>query len=150
MATLLTIDDILKYEPDILNHGIPEFTDEITRAQDDVFRDLRVKWWPTQQVGLYDIKYLASSQREPDEDLYVASQLTTAAVYNALGFHILPMLTKFDVEQDIFERKMEYYRREYEREFDLVLRDGIKYDFDSSGTVSDAEQEPTHYLRLKR
>lgn len=150
MATLLTIADITKYEPDILNHGIPDFDEEITRAQEDVFRDLRVKWWPTQQVGLYDIKYLASSQREPDEDLYTASQLTTAAVYNALGFHILPKLSKFDVEQDIFERKMEYYRREYEREFDLVLRDGIKYDFDSSGTVTDAEQEPTHYLRLKR
>ena len=51
---------------------------------------------------------------------------------------------------DIFERKMEFYRKEYEREMDLVLRDGVEYDMDSSGDVSDAEKEPTHFLRLKR
>ena len=45
---------------------------------------------------------------------------------------------------------VEFYRKEYEREFDLVLRDGIEYDLDSSGTVTDDEKEPTHYLRLKR
>lgn len=150
MATLLTISDIQEYEPDILSYGIPEFSSEITQAQSDVFRDLRIRYWPTQQIGLYDLKYLASGQLEPDEDLYTASQLTRAAVYQALGFHIYPRLAKFDEQVDIFERKMEFYRREYEREMDLVLRDGVEYDLDSSGTVEDAEKEPTHYLRLKR
>ena len=45
---------------------------------------------------------------------------------------------------------MEFYRKEYEREMDLVLRDGLEYDADSSGTVDDIEREATHYLRLKR
>jgi hypothetical protein len=150
MATLLTIADIQDYEPDILNYGIPDFDDEITKAQNDVFRDLRIRWWPTQQIGLYDLKYLASGQVEPDEDMYNASQLTRAAVYQCLGFHIYPKLAKFDADQDIFERKMEFYRKEYEREMDLVLRDGVEYDHDSSGNITDAEKEPTHYLRLKR
>jgi len=150
MATLLTIADIQDYEPDILNYGIPDFDAEITKAQNDVFRDLRIRWWPTQQIGLYDLKYLASGQVEPDEDMYNASQLTRAAVYNCLGFHIYPKLAKFDADQDIFERKMEFYRKDYEREMDLVLRDGVEYDHDSSGNITDAEKEPTHYLRLKR
>lgn len=149
MATLATISDIEQYEPDILDYGIPDFDDEITRAQADVFRDLRIKWWPTQQIGLYDAKYITGAL-EPDEDLYTASQLTRATAYQALGFHIYPKLAKFEPETDIFERKMEFYREEYAREFDLVLRDGVEYDLDSSGTVTDAEKEPTHYLRLKR
>lgn len=149
MATLATISDVQDFEPDIIDFGIPDFDAEITKAQNDVFRDLRIRWWPTQQVGLYDVKYLTGAV-EPNEDLYQASQLTRACVYNALGFHIYPKLAKFEPEQDLFERKMEFYRQEYEREMDLVLRDGVEYDLDSSGTVSDAEKEATHFLRLKR
>lgn len=150
MATLATISDIQTYEPDILEFGIPDFDGEITKAQNDVFRDLRIRWWPTQQIGLYDLKYLATGQYEPDEDLYNAEQLNRACVYQALGFHIYPKLSKFEPEQDIFERKMEFYRAEYERELDLILRVGIQYDLDSSGTFTDEEKQPTHFLRLKR
>jgi hypothetical protein len=148
--TTATISDIQDYEPDILDFGIPDFDEELTKAQNDVFRDLRIRWWPTQQIGLYDLRRLASGQIEPDEDLYTASQLTRATVYNALGFHVYPKLAKFEPDQDLFERKMEFYRKEYERELDLVLRDGVEYDADSSGTVTDTEKEPQHFLRLKR
>jgi len=148
--TLATISDIQEYEPDILDFGIPNFADELTKAQNDVFRDLRINWWPTQQIGLYDLKYLASGRTEPDEDMYNASQLTRATVFRALGYHIFPKLSKFEVDQDIFERKMEFYRKEYAEEIDKVLRDGVEYDLDSSGTITDEEKEPTHYLRLKR
>lgn len=150
MAILATITDIKEYEPDIENYGINDFAAEITKAQNDVFRDLRIRWWPTQQIGLYDVKFLTTGQIEPDDDLYNASQLTRAACYQALGFHIYPKLAKFEPDMDIFERKMQFYRNEYERELDLVLRDGVEYDLNSSGTIDDAEKEPTHYLRLKR
>jgi len=150
MATLATINDIQDYEPDILSFGIPDFAEEISKAQNDVFRDLRIRWWPTYVIGIYDIRKLNTGQSEPDEDLYTASQLTRACVYNALGFHIYPKLSKFDVEQDIFERKMEFYRKEYERELDLIIRDGLEYDADSSGIVDDSEKSTTNYLRLKR
>lgn len=151
MAIILaTITDIQQYEPDITNYGIPDFDAEVSKAQADVFRDLRIRWWPTQMIGLYDLKYLTGSNMEPDEDLFTASQLTRATCYQALGYHIYPKLAKFEPETDIFERKMDFYRKEYERELDLVLRDGVEYDLDSSGTVTDTEKEPTHYLRLKR
>jgi len=148
--TLATISDIQEYEPDIIDFGIPDFSAEITKAQNDVFRDLRIRWWPAYSVGLYDLSKLNTGQTEPDENLYTASQLTRATCYQALGFHIYPKLAKFDVDQDLFERKMEFYRKEYARELDLILRDGVEYDFDSSGTVDAGEREATHYLRLKR
>jgi|TARA_R110002074_G_scaffold151389_3_gene305115 hypothetical protein len=148
--TLATITDIESYEPDIINFGIPDFDGEITKAQNDVFRDLRIQWYPTYRHGKYDISVLTSGEIEPDEDLYTASQLTRAACYNALGFHIYPKLAKFEPDEDLFERKMKFYRDEYEREFSLILRDGVEYDADSSGTVSESEKEATYFLRLKR
>jgi len=148
--TLAQISDVKDYEPDITNFGVQDFDEELTKAQNDVFRDLRIRWWPTQQIGLYDIKYVAGGAIEPDEDLYTASQLTRACVYNALGFHIYPKLSRFEPDLDVFERKMEFYRQEYERELDLVLRDGVEYDRDSSGTITDTEKVATHFLRLKR
>jgi len=148
--TLAQISDVKDYEPDITNFGVQNFDEELTKAQNDVFRDLRIRWWPTQQIGLYDIKYVAGGAIEPDEDLYTASQLTRACVYNALGFHIYRKLSRFEPDLDVFERKMEFYRQEYEREIDLVLRDGVEYDRDSSGTITDTEKTATHFLRLKR
>lgn len=148
--TLAAISDLQEYEPDILDFGIPDFDEELLKAQKDVFRDLRIRWWPTQVAGLYDISYIGHSHLEPDEDLYTASQLTRATCYMALGYHIYPKLSTFSEATDLFERKMEFYRKEYDRELDLVIRDGLEYDADSSGTVTDAEKEPTHYLRLKR
>jgi hypothetical protein len=148
--TLATISDIESYEPDITNFGIPDFDGELVKAQQDVFRDLRIQWYPTYRHGQYDISVLTSGTIEPDEDLYTASQLTRAACYNALGFHIYPKLAKFEPDEDLFERKMKFYREEYEREFSLILRDGVEYDADSSGTVSESEKEATYFLRLKR
>tara|TARA_A100001035_G_C27786308_1_gene504554 strand:+ start:390 stop:845 length:456 start_codon:yes stop_codon:yes gene_type:complete len=148
--TLAQISDVKEYEPDITNFGVQNFDEELTKAQNDVFRDLRIRWWPTQQIGLYDIKYVAGGAIEPDEDLYTASQLSRACVYNALGYHIYPKLSRFEPDLDVFERKMEFYRQEYERELDLVLRDGVEYDRDSSGTITDTEKTATHFLRLKR
>jgi hypothetical protein len=148
--SLCTISDIQEFEPDILDYGIPTLSNEITRANADVVRDIRIKWWPTQQIGVYDINYLGANSVEMNEDLLTVSQWTICAVYQALGFHILPKLAKFEVDGDIFERKMDYYRKEYEREFDLILRDGVEYDLDSSGTVENREKEAQHYLRLKR
>jgi hypothetical protein len=148
--SLCTISDIQEFEPDILDYGIPTLSNEISRANADVVRDIRIKWWPTQQIGVYDINYLGANSVEMNEDLLTVSQWTICAVYQALGFHILPKLAKFEVDGDIFERKMDYYRKEYEREFDLILRDGVEYDLDSSGTVENREKEAQHYLRLKR
>ena len=45
---------------------------------------------------------------------------------------------------------MMFYKERFQIEFDLILREGVKYDIDSSGTIEDSEQQPTHFNRLIR
>lgn len=149
-VNLCTISDIKEYEPDILNYGIQEFSNQITRANADTIRDIRIKIWPTLQVGMYDINYLGANQVEMNEDLITVSQWTRCACFRALGYEIFPLLAKFEVDGDIFTNKMKYYRDEYIREFNDIRADGMEYDLDSDGTIQDREKEPQYYNRLKR
>jgi len=146
----LTIQDIQKYEPNILDYGIDSFETEMSEAVQDVTRDIRIKWFPTSAIGRYDASILGTNQPEMDDGRLTASQWTRSCVYYCLGYYIFPKLSTFNSEADIFERKFDYYRKEYAREFDKVLQDGVEYDIDSSGTITPAEKEPTYYLRLKR
>lgn len=146
----ITIQDIQKYEPNILDYGIDSFETEIQDAVQDVTRDIRIKWWPTLAAGQYDITILGTQSPEMDDGRLVASQWTRAVVYYCLGYLIMPKLSTFNSEADIFERKFDFYRKEYQREFDKVLADGVEYDNDSSGTITPSEKESTYYLRLKR
>lgn len=144
-----TISDIQQYEPDVLNYGIQNFDDALTKAQADVERFLRINWWPTMQVGKYDITVVGVNL-EMDANKLTASQFTRATVYCALGYYIYPRLSKFEPEMDVFQMKLDYYKKMYAEEIDLVIRDGVEYDLDSSGTITDAERSPTYFLRLKR
>lgn len=144
-----TISDVIDYEPNILDYGIQNFDDALTKAQSDVERYLRVNWWPSQQIGRFDITIIGFNA-EMNADLLTASQFTRAAVYCALGYYIYPRLSKFEPDLDVFHMKMEYYKRMYAEEIDMVIRDGVEYDLDSDGNISDAERVPQHFLRLKR
>jgi hypothetical protein len=45
---------------------------------------------------------------------------------------------------------MNHYQKLYGSEFELILRDGVEYDADDSGTIANAEKEPYHRLKLIR
>jgi hypothetical protein len=144
-----TIADIQEYEPDILNYGIQNFDDALSKAQEDVERYLRVNWWPSQQIGRFDITVVGTFlEMEPDK--LTESQFTRAAVYCALGYYIYPRLSKFEPEMDVFQMKYDYYKKMYAEEIDMVIRDGVEYDLDSNGIITDAERTPQYFLRLKR
>ena len=145
-----TLSDVKQVEPNIDELGIINIQTEIDNAATDVLRDLQTRWWPTYNLSVYDISRLSPGAGRINSDQLDATQWTKCTVLRALGFHIFPKLAKFDTDQDIFERKMEFYRREYERELDDELRFGVSYDSDSSGTYSDSEREATVSLRLKR
>ena len=144
-----TITDILEYEPNILDYGIQNFDDSLSKSQADVERHLRIHWWPTMQVGRFDITIIGAYS-EMNPDLLTDSQFTRACVYHALGYYIFPQLSKFEPDLDVFQMKLDYYRKMYAEEIDLVIRDGVEYDLDSSGTIQDAEKTPQYFLRLKR
>lgn len=143
------ISDLQEYEPDVLNYGIPNFDDALSKAQADVERYLRVNWWPSQQIGRFDVT-IVGTNLELDANKLTESQFTRATVYCALGYYIYPRLSKFEPEMDVFQMKLDYYKRMYAEEIDLVIRDGVEYDLDSSGDITDAEKVPQYFLRLKR
>ena len=149
MAIFATINDILEYEPDIQNYGIFNFEDAISKAQSDVERHLRINWWPTLQIGKYDITVIGLNS-EMNPDLLTPAQLSRATVFAALAYYIYPQLSKFEPDLDVFQVKMEYYKSRWAEEIDLVIRDGVEYDINNDGNVTDVEKEPTYFLRLKR
>lgn len=145
-----TISDIQEYEPDILNYGLPDFDDALTKAQADVERYLRIHWWPTAQTGRYDITVMNYRYAEMDETLLTSSQLTRATVYHALGYYIFPRLSKFEPNLDVFQIKYDYYKKMFAEEIDLVIRDGVEYDVNNDNTVDNSEKVPNYFGRLKR
>jgi len=148
VANFTTDSDLEQYEPDIKNYGIQDFSDLHALSTADVKRDIEIEWWPRANYGRYDIS--AGTTTSFEDSLLVDSQWTRCAVYHVLGFFVYPRLSTFSPEGDVFREKMAYYRQEYKTEFDKILRQGVKYDFDSSGTITTSEKKPTHFNRLVR
>ena len=148
MANFTTDSDLAQYEPDIKNYGIQDFSDLHALSTADVKRDIEIEWWPRANFGRYDIT--TNSVLSMDDNLLQDSQWTRAAVYHVLGHYIYPRLSTFSPEGDVFREKMAFYRQEYKTEFDKILRQGVKYDYDSSGTITESEKKPTHFNRLVR
>lgn len=144
-----TIDDILEYEPTIQDYGIHDFDDALVKAQGDVERYLRIHWWPTQQIGKFDITVIGLNA-EMDASLLTESQMTRATVFCALAYFIFPKLSKFEPDLDVFQVKIDYYKSRYQEEIQAVIQDGVEYDIDNDGTVTDVEKEPAYFLRLQR
>jgi hypothetical protein len=145
MAIFATISDLLEVEPTIQDYGQLDFDIELARSQTEVVRVLTVRWWNSYKKRLS----LGDSARL-DADLLTASQWTQATVYHSLAYHICPKLTQFSPETDKFQVMMEYYSKRFEHEMDLILREGVQYDADDSGTVSDTERVTIATLRLQR
>ena len=154
MANFSTDTDLQFYQPDILEFGIASFTtpnDYHAKAREDIERDLRIRWFPVYQRNVIeDISVLDSI--EMDGTLLTDIQFKRLSVFKVLGFYACVQLTKFnnDANKDRFQVMMDYYQRQYSSEFEILLRDGIEYDDDNSGTVTSSEKEPYHRLRLVR
>lgn len=141
--------DVLEYEPSITQYGIQTFTDLHEKTRQDIYRLLRIDWWPRQRSILNKYSVTTTSQ-EMDTTKLNDAQFTRAAVFHVLAYYILPRLSKFTPESDIFNEKMTFYKSRFQEEFQLILKDGIEFDFDGDGTVEDSEKQPVHFGRLVR
>lgn len=148
MANFSADSDLLEYEPEITNYGIQDFSDLHAKSKQDILRHLRINWWPRSTFQRYDLT--AGTYLEMNEDLITNAQFKRASVYHVLGYYIYPRLSTFSPEGDIFREKMQYYRQEYANEIDAVLKDGVEYDYNSSGTIESSEKQSTHFNRLVR
>lgn len=147
--TIATISDVLEYEPNIQEYGIFDWDDALEKGRQDVLRELRIKWWPTQQIGRFDITVIGLNV-EMDEEKLQAPQLKRSHVYRTLAYYVFPRLSKFEPEMDVFQMRMEFYRGLYREEVDAVIADGVEYDLDSDGIITDLERETTYFGRLRR
>ena len=147
--------DLQKIQPDILGFGITDFGVQIQLAENDVLRRIREEWWERYRhtVRYKDITKVTSV--EMTNSKLTDSQWKYSVVYLALWKYIYPQLTKWrDPDtgegKDAFQVQIDFYRDRYDEEFQSVLRDGVEYDEDGGGSVSDREKEPIHHLRLVR
>lgn len=124
--------------PDILDFGIIAFTDEHAKAEADINRELRINWWTrTGKTG------------DMDTSLLTATQFTTASAFLVLWKYALPQLTNW-VSGDRFMNQIDYYKDRYNEEMERIFADGVEYDFNDDGVVSESEKNITLSARLVR
>ena len=148
MAQYATDSDLLEYEPDILNLGIPEFQDLHQKSYYDINRLLEIDWWPRSTYRDYNIS--RSAYTTMDVTLLVDGQCKRAAVFHVLANYIYPRLSTFSPEGDIYREKMMYYKEKFSEEFTAELRKGVQYDFNQDSTIQTSEKQPVHFNRLVR
>tara|TARA_R110000787_G_scaffold86838_1_gene185066 strand:- start:179 stop:589 length:411 start_codon:yes stop_codon:yes gene_type:complete len=121
--------DLLELIPDILDLGIDSFFLEHPKAELDIQRELRIKWWPRKGIS-----------GEMDNAKLTATQFTTVSTYLVMWRYALPMLTNW-VDGDRFGNMIEFYRARYGEELEAILSDGVDYDADGDGTVANSEKQ---------
>tara|TARA_R110000803_G_scaffold36946_4_gene79573 strand:+ start:1866 stop:2276 length:411 start_codon:yes stop_codon:yes gene_type:complete len=121
--------DLLELIPDILDLGIDSFFLEHPKAELDIQRELRIKWWPRKGIS-----------GEMDNAKLTATQFTTVSTYLVMWRYALPMLTNW-VDGDRFGNMIDFYRARYGEELEAILSDGVDYDADGDGTVANSEKQ---------
>lgn len=124
--------------PDILDFGIDNFIEEHARAQAELEREIRNRWW-----------HRTGNAGELDASLLTESQWTKANAYLVLWKYALPKLTNW-VDNDRFLQMIDFYRVRYGEELEAVFADGVEYDADEDGTVQNDEKLPKPLNRLDR
>jgi hypothetical protein len=133
-----TDTDLQDIIPDILDFGIAAFTDEHGFAEDDINRELRSKWF-----------YKLGISGEMDATLLTASQFTKASSYLVLWKYALPQLTNW-VDNDRFLNMIDFYKQRYNEEMASIFADGVEYDRDDDGSLTQEEKKPVANGRLVR
>lgn len=130
--------DLVDLVPDILQLGITAFTDEHAKAQADIERELRIKWWPRKGIA-----------GEMDDSKLTDSQFTRCASYLVLWRYALPQLTNW-VDGDRFTSMIDFYKSRYGEELQDILSDGVEYDADGDSVIQDDEKNAFSPNRLTR
>jgi len=93
-----TDTDLTALVPDILELGIDSFADEHAKAEEDLKREIRNKWWP--RTGF---------NGELDPTLLTQSQFTRCNAYLVLWKYALPKLTNW-TDGDRFQEMITFYK----------------------------------------
>lgn len=133
-----TDSDLTAIIPDILSLGISSFSDEHAKAEADIKREIRNRWWSrTGYAG------------ELDDTLLTDTQWTRANAYLVIWKYAMPQLTNW-VEGDRFREMQSFYRDLYNQELEAVFSDGVEYDYNEDGVIEDSEKDIRITGRLSR
>ena len=133
-----TDTDLTAIIPDILQLGISSFSGEHAKAEADIKREIRRRWWP--RTGY---------SGEMDDTLLTDSQWTRANAYLVLWKYALPQLTNW-VDGDRYREMLNFYRDMYAQELEAVFGDGVEYDYNDDGTIESSEKDIVITGRLTR
>ena len=133
-----TDSDLTAIIPDILSLGISSFSDEHAKAEADIKREIRNRWWS--RTGY---------SGELDATLLTDTQWTRANAYLVIWKYAMPQLTNW-VEGDRFREMQAFYRDLYNQELEAVFADGVEYDYNEDGSISEDEKDIRITGRLSR
>ena len=150
MSNYSTDADVLEYEPQIKEYGIIDFSSYHAKTTADIQRLLRIEWWPRVSRTTGNYSYFQTTDLEMNNTKLQAAQFTRAAVFHVLAYYVLPQLTQHNADRDRFREMIDFYKGKFREEFDLILQDGVEYDYDGDGTVDNTEKQTQHYNRLIR
>tara|TARA_A100001201_G_scaffold84026_1_gene74553 strand:+ start:97 stop:582 length:486 start_codon:yes stop_codon:yes gene_type:complete len=151
-ANVCDVVEIETYQPDIFSFGIAsndsKVSHYITQTTNDIFRELRIRWWPVYKTNVYTDITVLNTEEMVNTKINL-DQFKRAGVYLFLYKYFCPSISKFrpEADKDRFERMAEHYQNEYNKEIRSVLEDGVEYDSKQDGTISVNEREPLHGSR---
>lgn len=142
-----TNNDLTKYRPTILQKGVADWANQIAEAERQINRVLDVQWYrdAARDYGIdwRETPFDSTKLHEPEVHLNaLACYKTLELAYAALA--------KETEEPDGYERHRDYYAKAYEEEFEVVLAEGIHYDWDADSEEDAFETKQTVPRRLKR
>jgi hypothetical protein len=150
MTTFATLNDLLEQESNLQDYGLLDWSQELAKAQEEVIRHIRVRWYPMYlNETRSNIRHLSPSP-VMDPELLDPTQWTQATLYYCIAHQVCPKLTKFEAQGDRFQIMMDYYAKRFDTEFEIILREGVRYDSNEDDVFQPVEKETTGDLRLKR
>ena len=148
-ANVINAGDVSNYQADIYEFGFSSTSSEVTffiaQTTNDILRELRIRWWPVYKQNVFTDITVLNTAEMVDTKINL-DQFKRAGAFLFLYKFFLPTVTKFrpEADKDRFERMIEFYRSEFNNEFQSILEDGVEYDSDSNATISVNEREPLH------
>lgn len=124
--------DLVSVRPNILSYGVADWSSKITEAEEYINKILIVRWYRPAARTLGLDPYVT----EFDQTRVTTTELKKAAVYKTLELAYMHLM-KEGPEEDGFERNMNAFAKEFQKELDLALSVGLKYDWDAGGSAGD-------------
>lgn len=133
-----TAENLNFYAPEAYEGDTEDWNTELALAETDIKNMIEVQWYD--QV---------KGNKDFDASKLVGAQWLKSTVYQAMVAYVLPKMSTFRIE-DTFLEQIKFYKDRLKEEMDLQFALGIKYDDDSSGTITDAETYKYAQDRLYR